>query len=214
MSTMLIVTLPGGGQPAPHVFGCIGCNLIAPVTAYQLVQARSKNATVVTSLDDYSRWTEPAFGLLARLLSRRGSGASERESDGAVDCAILLGRDLYTSRPIERLVGRVEDGLLHVSLSSELGAHVDAQPARSHYARVGDLIEHAARIAVWGADAEPPMPPPLTAVPIRYGDGAPHVLEADMPPHPRRYFVARQAGRTQPDAGAHFARDWRAFIGA
>ena len=85
--------------------------------------------------------------------------------------------------------------------------------ARKRYAHPLDMLEHAERLTIWLTDVEPPIPPPLTEVPIRSDGGQPYVLAADIPEFPRRFFEQRRVGCTVPMTGAYYASDWWQFIG-
>lgn len=211
---MLIITLAANGEPSEHVFGCIGCERITPVNDYQLVTAGANGDTAVTALLAYSRWTEEAFGLLARLLARHPRN-SKMDVLGTRLCnSIYLGRNPETARLLEQVDASLMDGTLSVSFQDEFGRRVSTHPARDGYLHPFDLLIHAARLAVWGKDEEPPIPAPLTDVPVVVEEGLlAYVLARDMPALARRHFERRYIGRTVPRPGAFYANDWWSFIG-
>jgi hypothetical protein len=211
---MLIVTVGVNREPVERLFGYIGCEQIAPVADYRLVATLVAGKELVTTLPGYSRWTEPAYALLARLIGLRLHAPPDTGLGGShLRSTIYLGRDFCTARPIERLDGRIEGGYLLASIKGEVDSGVIRERVRSHYAHPLELLEHAARLAVWLADAEPPVPPPLTAVPVHDDGGLPYVLAEDIPAFPRRAFERRRLGCTVPMAGAYYAHDWWSFIG-
>lgn len=210
---MLIVTMAANGERFEQVLACLGCEQVAPVNDYHFIASDSAGETTITTLNDYSRWTEPAFALLSRLatLHPRDPGAAKPGTH--LRSTIYLGSNLETARPIERLDARIVEGNLHASIEDDFGMRRGRQAARKRYEHPLDMLEHAARLAIWHADVEPPIPPPLTEVPIRGDDGHPYVLAADIPAFPRRFFEQRRLGCTVPMTGAYYASDWRQFIG-
>jgi len=210
---VLIVTVSTDPSWSEWIFGCIGCERIAPVNEYLLVESGIAGAAGVTTLPDYSRWTEPACGLLARLVSRHPRNPRAEEAGAYLSCTVYFGRKLDTARRIEHLDARIVGATLHASLADEFEVRRIEIAARKHYAHPLDLLEHAARVAVWGADEEPPVPPPLTGVPIHDDGGQPYVLAKDIPTYPRRYFEERHVRCTTPPHDAYFAHDWYLFIG-
>lgn len=210
---MLIVTLAGCGQASEQVFGCIGCEQISPVNDYHLVASNGVDDHHVTTLADYSRWTEPAYALLARLLRHHPRGSAVDATGPSLRSTIHLGQSVASGRPVERLEARIVDGCLQVTHHDGVHTRRVISPARAVYPQPVDLLEHAARIAVWRIDAEPPVPPPLTQVPIHDDGGPPYVLAMDIPAFARRHFKQRRLGCTVPRMGAYHASDWWQFIG-
>ena len=210
---MLIITMATNGEQFEQVLACLGCEQIAPVNDYHLIASDSAGETTITRLNDYSRWTEPAFALLSRLakLHPRDLGAAEPGTH--LRSTIYLGRNLETARPIERLDARIVEGHLQASIEDDFGMRRSKQAARKSYTHPLDMLEHAARLAIWLTDVEPPIPPPLTEVPIRDDGGQPYVLAADIPAFPRRFFEQRRLGCTVLMTGAYYASDWWQFIG-
>ncbi len=213
---MLIITIDTSMPPGNTVLGVIGCAQIAPVTDYRLIQTGLKGRTVETELQGYSRWTEPAVGLLARMLSRVEGDVIEHPFSEQFCCKLHIGRCLENGRVIEQIDGRIGGGMLYLDVSDSLSRRAVKAPVRGAYRSLNALVEHATRLAAWDADHEPPIPESLTTVPIRQdpGDGYAYVLEADIPPHPRAHIADRKVGGTQPKPGAYFAHEWLAFIGA
>ena len=211
---MLIITMAANGEPSKQVFGCVGCERIAPVTDYQLVTAGEDGDTAITALLGYSRWTEEAFGLLARLLARHPRNSKMDALGTRLRSSIYLGRTPETARLLEQVDANLVDGTLSVSFQDEFGRRVRTHPARDGYLHPFDLLIHAARLAVWGKDEEPPIPAPLTDVPVVVEEGVlPYVLARDMPAFARRHFERRYIGRTVPRPDAFYANDWWSFIG-
>lgn len=211
---MLIITLATNGKQSEQVFGCIGCERIAPVTDYKLVTAGAVGDTAITTLNDYSRWTEEAFGLCARLLARHPRDPRIDAPGTQLCSSIYLGRNVETARLLEQVNANFEDGMLHVSFHDEAVRRECAQPARDEYPHRLDLLVHAARLAVWGKDDEPPIPAALTDVPVVVDDcELPYVLARNIPTFARRHFERRYIGCTVPRPDAFFATDWWSFIG-
>ena len=210
---MLIITMAASGEPLEQVFGYIGCEQIAPVNDYQLVAPSGADDTCITTLSAYSRWTEPAYALLARLVRHHPRDPEAAPPGTHLRSTIYLGQSLSGGRPVERLEARIVDGNLHVSHQHDFGKHYVEQPVRPGYPHPVDMLEHAARLATWLTDAEPTIPPPLTEVPIRDSGGRQYVLAEDIPTFPRRVFEQRRLGCTVPMLGAYYARDWWQFIG-
>lgn len=213
---MLIVTMAANGERFEQVLACLGCENIAPVNDYHFIASDSAGETTITTLNDYSRWTEPAFALLSRLATLHPRDLRAPEPGTHLRSTIYLGRNFETARPIERLDARIVEGSLHASMEDEFGMRRGRQAARKRYAHPLDMLEHAARLALWLVDAEPLIPPPLTEVPIRHDDnggGPPYVLATDIPDFPRRFFEQRRLGCAVPMPGAYYASDWWRFIG-
>ena len=210
---MLIVTMAANGEPLEQVFGCVGCEQIAPVNDYQLIVLNGDNDTRITTLSAYSRWTESAYALLVRLVRHHPRDPDVAAPGTHLRSTIYLGQSLANGRPVERLEARIVDGYLHASHQDDFGTRRVKQTVRPGYAHPVDMLEHAARLALWLADAEPTIPPPLTEVPIRDSGGRQYVLAEDIPTFPRRVFEQRRLGCTVPMLGAYYARDWWQFIG-
>ncbi len=211
--TMLIITMAANGEPLEQVFGCVGCEQIAPVNDYQLVELGGNNDTRITTLSAYSRWTEPAYALLARLVRHHPRDPEVAAPETHLRSTIYLGQSLANRRPVERLEARIIDGYLHAFHEDDLGTRSVKQGVRPGYAHPVDMLEHAVRLALWRADSEPPIPPPLTEVPIHGDGGQQYVLVRDIPEFPRRFFEQRRRGCTVPMPGAYYAGDWWQFIG-
>ena len=64
---MLITTMAANGERFEQGLACLGCDQIAPVNDCHFITSSSAGETTITRLNDYSRWTEPAFALLSRL---------------------------------------------------------------------------------------------------------------------------------------------------
>ena len=210
---MLIITMAANGEQTEQVLACLGCEQIEPVNDYQLIASDSAGETTITRLNNYSRWTEPAFALLSRLATLHPRDLGAAEPGTHLRSTIYLGRNLETARPIERLEARIVEGHLQASIEDDFGMRRGKQAARKSYTHPLDMLEHAARLAIWLADVEPAIPPPLTEVPIRDNGGQPYVLAADIPEFPRRFFERRRLGCTVPMTGAYYASDWWQFIG-
>ena len=210
---MLIITMAANGEQFEQVLAWLGCEQIAPVNEYHLIASDSAGVTTITRLNDYSRWTEPAFALLSRLATLHPRELGAAEPGTHLRSTIYLGRNLETARPIERLDARIVEGSLHASMEDDFGVRRGKHAARRSYTHPLDMLEHAARLALWLADVEPPIPPPLTEVPIRGDGGRPYVLARDIPEFPRRFFEQRRLGCTVPMPGAYYAGDWWQFIG-
>ena len=136
------------------------------------------------------------------------------EAPGAhLRSTIYLGKSVAGGRSIGRLEARIVDGYLHASLTDDFGTGRVKHRVRPTYRHPLDMLEHAARLALWIADAEPPIPPPLTMVPIQHDRGPPHVLAADIPSFALRHFELRRHGCTVPMLDAYSAGDWWHFIG-
>lgn len=212
---MLIITMATNGKPSEQVFGCIGCERIAPVTDYKLVTAGEDGDTAITTLLGYSRWTEEAFGLCARLMARHPRNPEIDAAKSTQLCSsIYLGRAVETARLLEQVNAKFEDGMLHVSFHDEAVRRECTQPARDKYLHRSDLLIHAARVAIWGKDEEPPIPAPLTDVPVVANDSElPYVLARDIPTFARRHFERRFSGSTVTRPDTFSATDWWSFIG-
>ena len=210
---MLIITMAANGERFEQVLACLGCEQIAPVNDYQFVASDSAGETTISTLNDYSRWTGPAFALLSRLVTLHPRDLGAAEPGTHLRSTIYLGRNLETARPIERLDALIVEGHLQASIEDDFGMRRGKQAARKKYANPLDMLEHAARLAIWLYDVEPPIPPPLTEVPIRGDGGQRYVLAADIPDFPRRFFEQRRLGCTVPMPGAYYAGDWWQFIG-
>jgi len=211
---MLIITFAANDEPDEKVLGILGCERIAPVNDYELITTNSRGELVTTTLSGYSRWTEPAFGLLARLLRLHPRDSDLRAPGARLQSTIYLGSDNATARVVERLEGHVEAGTLYVKCPDEFGTRERKGPARPAYGNPLDLLEHAARLAGWSKDAEPLVPKPLTEVPVYEGDGTPFVLERDIPAFPLRHFRNRGVEVMASRRDAYFAQDWLQFIGS
>ena len=94
---MLIVTLASCDQASEQVFGCTGCERISPVNDYQLVAANGAGNHRITTLADYSRWTEPAYALLARLLRYHPRGSAVDAPWTSLRSTIHLGQSVATA---------------------------------------------------------------------------------------------------------------------
>ena len=210
---MLIITMAANGERFEQVLACLGCEQIAPVNDYHFIASNSAGETTITTLNDYSRWTEPAFALLSRLATLHPRELGAAEPGTHLRSTIYLGRNLETARPIERLDARIVEDSLQSSIKDDFGMRRGRQGARKRYAHPLDMLEHAARAAIWHADSEPPIPPPLTEVPIHVDGGQQYVLAKDIPEFPRRFFEQRRQGCTVPMPGAYYAGDWWQFIG-
>lgn len=209
---MLIVTM-ACGQTSEQVFGCIGCEQISAVNDYQLVASSRGGDHCVTTLSGYSRWTEPAYALLARLLRHHPRASAVDAPGPSLRSTIHLGQSLANGRPIERLEAHIVDGCVQTTHHDGVHTRRVQASARAVYPQPVDLLEHAVRIAMWRIDAEPPIPPPLTQVRIYYDGGPPYVLAAEIPPFARRHFKQRRRGCTVPRTGTYYASDWWQFIG-
>lgn len=210
---MLIITMAANGEPFEKVFGCVGCEQIAPVNDYQLVELDGNSDTRITTLSAYSRWTEPAYALLARLVRHHPRDPREAAPGTHLRSTIYLGQSLGNGRPVERLEARIVDGYLHASHQDDFDTRRVMQTVRPGYAHPLDMLEHAVRLVLWLADIEPPIPPPLTEVAIHGDGGHQYVLAKDIPEFPRRFFEQRRRGCTKPMPGAYDAGDWWQFIG-
>lgn len=210
---MLFVSTTQEGQP-PQVLGAIGCMRLRPVTDYVWLRPFEEHYQVEVVLRDYSRWSEPATGLLARLLARRPADGPRQPALRHFQCQMLVGRDVEHARVVEQLAVFVVGETLATELRDELSSRRRTTKRRAEYASLDDVLVHAARVSVWGSDEEPPIPTPLTEVPIRKVRGMDVVLESDIPAHPRKHFAHRCEGSTVPFAGAVFAHSWLNFIGA
>lgn len=210
---MLIVSVTPKGGPS-QVLGVLGCARLQPVASYAWLRPVGEDYCFEVVLKGYSRWSEPAAGLLARLLARRPASAARLPLVQALRCQLLIGRHVSTARPVEQLDVSLANGKLRTLHRDELSAHRKTAAARAEYASLDDLVVHAARVSVWGSDAEPPIPPALTAVPVREVNGVQVVFEADIPDHARRHFARRRDGCSVPIPGAYYAHDWLHFIGA
>lgn len=211
---MLVVTLIDSAG-ASTVLGVLGCKRIAPVADYVWASVSETAVTPVATLHDYSRWTEPAVALMARLLAVAPRDKTDWPLVERFTCELRFGSRHGPGRLVESIHAVVENKLLDVTLHDELGERSTRGPARASYAGLAELLIHAARLATWGEDIEPPIPESLTAVPVHTDEsGTAHVFECDMPTYVRRHFVARRVGCTQPKTGAFYASDWNDFIGA
>ena len=211
MLTCQVITT---GAP-PLVLGYIGCLSIAPLSTYSFTRADGTSLEPLAQVHEYARWSESAFGLLARLLCLLPLNERPWGYLPQFICELRLGSSSW-SRRIEYLKVQVNSDSLSVELRDELWCHRATALAAVEYAGLVDVLLHAARIAVWGVDEQPPIPAPLTSVPVhRTQDGVAYVLEQDMPPHARRHFLRAQA-TSNPEAlpqGAHRATDWLRFAG-
>lgn len=209
---MLIVTVTTDCGPA-QLLGAIECLAIAPIADYRWHSSLARDGVVQASLDNYSRWAEPAAALMARLLARRPVDAPRLPPASEVTCELFIGQSVAAKRPIERVTARIDGSILCASHSDEQAGQTDFGARRAEYSSLEDLLIHAVRLSLWGDDEEPEVPPPLTTVPIRSIDGVSVVLVADIPAYPRRQFVRRRDGCTVPFPNAFFAHDWFDFIG-
>ena len=199
-----------------HYLGYIGCPVIAPLAPYSWARPDDHAWMPVVTIHDYARWSESAFALLARMLERLPQSERRWPAASELTCRLLLGSSPRHSRQIEQLTVTVRAPHVSVELRDNYHVHTASTPARPSYEGLVDVLIHAARVAVWGVDAEPPLRPPLTSVPTHRTDGGlAYVLEADLPTHARRHFAARQRHVHNPalPAGAHVATDWLRFVG-
>jgi hypothetical protein len=212
MLTCQVITR--GAQPL--VLGYIGCIRVAPLSTYSFTRPSGSLWEPIAEVHEYARWSESAFGLLARLLRLLPLNERPWKYLPQFTCELCLGSSSW-SRRIEHLKVQVNSDRLSVELRDELWCHRATALAAGEYADLVDVLLHAARIAVWGADEQPPIPAPLTSIPVhRTSGGVACVFEHDMPPHARRHFLRKQAGveRESLPAGAHRVADWYDFIGA
>jgi hypothetical protein len=210
---MLIITLSALGTQAN--LGVVGCDEITSVSTYHWASIDEDTVTTRASLQGYSRWTEPAAGLVARLLCMVPNDHLAWPLLAKFRCDISMAGRRGPGRLLESLEVSLKAGVLRVAFRDEYRQLRREGQARARYDRLTDLLVHAIRLALWGADAEPCIPPPLTSVPVHTDDaGTRYVLEEEIPEHPRAHFVARHSGGTQPYFGAFYAWDWEGFIGA
>ena len=64
---MLIITMAANRERFEQALACLGCDQIAPANDCHFIASNSAGETTITTLNDYSGWTEPAFALLSRL---------------------------------------------------------------------------------------------------------------------------------------------------
>lgn len=210
---MLFVSIIEQDRP-PHVLGAIACIRLQPVTDYVWLRPFEEHYQVEVVLRDYSRWSEPATGLLARLLARRSADAVRKPLVQGFTCQLRVGQHVDRTRLIEQLDVTLVGPELSVVHRDELVIDRKTAPRRDEYATLDSLLVHAARLSAWGADTEPPIPAPLSQVPIRELHGQQVVFEVDMPLHARRHFLHRHQGSSVPRPDFFYASDWLAFLGA
>lgn len=211
---MLVCSATAGG--VPFTLGYIGCPFISVLAPYTFARADDPGWTTLATIEDYPRWAESAFGLFARLLARLPPEERRWPCAPAATCRLLIGRSGTHSREIERLTVTLKPPHLRVQAHDEAHEYQATAPMRPSYDGLVDVFVHGARIAVWGMDEEPPLPPPLTSVPThRTSEGLAYVLEEELPAHPRRHFCTRQVGARDKrlPAGAHSVADWLRFVG-
>lgn len=211
---MLTCAIIPRGEP-PFVLGHIGCLSLAPQATYSFIRADSTLLEPVAQVHDYSRWSEPAFGLLARLLRRLPFDERAWRYMPRFTCELRVASTSCSFR-VEHLIVDVSSDRLNVELRDVAGGHRASALAALDYADLVDVLLHAARIAVWGVDEQAPLPAALTLIPLRRtNEGAAYVLEADIPPYPRKHFQLhwREAQNEQLPAGARSAEEWLRFIG-
>jgi len=99
----------------------VWCDEIASVTDYTLgLPSDTGRPQEVARLERYSRWSEPASGLVARLLTRSSPGTLAVPAPGICELEIRIGRDLKHSRQVESLTATRLKGRLQVSLFDDL----------------------------------------------------------------------------------------------
>lgn len=201
-----------------HTVGYVWCHAIAPVANYTLgVPAQDGDAGERAHLRDYSRWSEPACALVARLLAAARGSVDTLAAPAPHRCEldVRIGPDFARSRRIEHVHAHRSNGSLSAARTDEHTRAEHRGVERQEYANLASLLEHACRLAAWGSDVEPPIPEPLSKVPLHRGPGDRPVVRADdIPAHPRLHFEASRIGATQPAHGLYYAHDWFAFIGA
>ena len=76
---MLIITMAANEERFEQGLACLGCDQIAPVNDCHFITSSSAGETTITTLNDYSRWTELAFALLSRLATLHPRDLAETE---------------------------------------------------------------------------------------------------------------------------------------
>lgn len=213
---MLLIAMNTEMGTPEHPVGAVGCDRITPEADYTLLVRNFDGTACQCRLENYPRWTEPAVALVVRLLAQL---PAERRSciDGPVEyvgASVYLRSGLETTRPLEHLVVRRQSNRIVVEHADEFDSREVIAASRDEYRTPLDLMEHGGRLAVWGSDTIPPMPAPLTTVPVELVGGMSIVHERDIPGFVRPHFVARMRGRPAPQRGCFFATDWHRFIGA
>jgi hypothetical protein len=190
---------PGGDCVARTRFaGQLVTRRIAPVADYQLIGRSAKEVRdgVISEHERYSRWTEPGLCLFARLLERSAKNFLSEPLDTPVMTVTLsVGREALQSTAVETLVVQRKDDECLAVLSTNVRKDlvwIDAVSADQSLRSA--LLQVFAWVFRWHPRM-PPVPAPLTSVPIQKSAAGPVVALGDIPQHARAHFV-QQLGLT------------------
>lgn len=204
-----ITTRPGGPETT---IGWVTVDRHSPVATYTLCTAAQDGSLIEADLE-YSRWSEPAVALVARCyaLLPAPSLLVGLESTGFLGVALSFGRAPGVRQPIERAYCWEYQSRVVVDW------HDGAEPAETvTSASVGAtdvscVLLQTLTLEAWHTDAIPPVPPPLSDIPVVTHNGRRGVRLAGVPRHARRHLERRAAYAVFDGHVAELA--WRQFIG-
>ncbi|WP_298933333.1 hypothetical protein [uncultured Ramlibacter sp.] len=199
---------------APAFIGALVVDKMGAIASYKLLDMTSGGpiGQAVARLARYSRWSEPGLALASRLIERTDSDILVRRLQSLpVVMELCIGPSVGVWRVVERLSIAEQHGRLQAELSSDFRSVQVAVPPLPVDVTVGDALVSAARWVFDWHPGIPAIPAPLTEIPLTNTPGGVVVALADIPHHPRCYFV-QQMGLADWPPTAPVRRWWR-FIG-
>lgn len=171
-------------------------------------------------LPAYVRHAEPLVALFARCLALLNTHSVSRKhvlpflaAHEHLQLELSVGDKLSAMTLRETLTLQLAGNRIRVTWQTDEHRHVVESPARATYADGGALLEHAARLAAWGADELAPLPLALDhRVGIQDYGGVEVVHEDEIPGHALQAFRLSNPGLEQPLPGTFLAKDWHAFL--
>lgn len=183
------------------------------VTDLQAVVLAPKSDTLHATFRAYPRRTEPAVALFARVLPLFHSSLPFLPDQEECSFQLHEGECVRSAELTETLDFTLKGDVLQVVWEDGFSRRTVEAPARLVYLDMGNVLEHALRLAAWGLDDLPPLPKPLDqAVKVTQMAGLSLVAGESIPGYPRQVLQRRLRGAQMPRPGAFYAHDWVDFL--
>lgn len=183
------------------------------VTDLQAVVLAPRSDTLHATFPAYPRRTEPAAALFARVLPIFHSSLPFLADQEECSFQIHEGECVRSAELTETLDVAVKGDVIQVVWEDGFSKRTVEAPTRLVYIDMGNVLEHALRLAAWGVDDVPPLPKPLDeAVKVTQRNGVGLVSGESIPSYPRQVLQRRLRSAPTPRPGAFYAHDWVDFL--
>lgn len=183
------------------------------VTDLQVVILAPRSNTLHETFPAYPRRTEPAAALFARVLPLFHSSLPFLADQEECSFQIHEGECVRSAELTETLDVAIKGDVIEVVWEDGFSKRTIEAPTRLVYLDMGNVLEHALRLAAWGVDDVPAIPKPLDqSVKVTQLDGLSLVARDAIPGYPRQVLQRRLRSAPTPRPGAFYAHDWVDFL--